>query len=318
MPYPFDETFAASIPAGFGAAGGAGGVTPSYNAGQQSADLVYTATQSFWRITEAAQAADFWFEMDVEIVSSTGAPSFGLWLHTSPTGYEGHRIAVESGTWFHSYRSAANTETEKLAAVNAAWAVVGARRVIRIDAKRSGAGFWDLQLSVAGVPVWRDTKSLFSTFLPCIFGTALTLRLHRAAGATPSALPAAPALGVSVAPIALMRRPLLSPAEIAGAPRARGLPAARAWRSAYFSGNGVIAASVKEKGTPDLPLRRRVLLISENTGLVVAETLSDASTGAYRFEWIDPTQRYTVMSYDNWPRVHRAEIADNLTPDLMP
>lgn len=86
-------------------------------------------------------------------------------------------------------------------------------------------------------------------------------------------------------------------------------------RNAYFSGPGVIAGTVKEKGTPDRPLVRRVQLISENTRLLVAETWSDAA-GDYRFEFIDPAQRYTVVSYDH-EHLYRAVIADNLQPQLM-
>jgi hypothetical protein len=72
---------------------------------------------------------------------------------------------------------------------------------------------------------------------------------------------------------------------------------------------------VKEKGQPDQPLVRRVQLISENTRVLVAETWSD-TTGAYRFELIDPAQRYTVVSYDH-KQMYRAVIADNLHPEMM-
>jgi hypothetical protein len=97
----------------------------------------------------------------------------------------------------------------------------------------------------------------------------------------------------------------------------RTIPGAR--RNIHFGGHGFIAGTVKERGTPglpDRPLARRVQLISENTNLLVAETWSDAA-GNYRFEHIDPTQRYTVVSYDH-QRLYRAVIADNLVPENMP
>ena len=72
----------------------------------------------------------------------------------------------------------------------------------------------------------------------------------------------------------------------------------------------------EEKGQPDQPLVRRVQLVSENARVLVAETWSDA-TGAYRFELIDPSQRYTVVSYD-YKQMYRAVIADNLRPEMMP
>lgn len=87
-------------------------------------------------------------------------------------------------------------------------------------------------------------------------------------------------------------------------------------KNIHFSGHGVIAGTVKEKGQPDQPLVRRVQLISENARVLVAETWSDAS-GNYRFELLDPAQRYTVVSYDH-KQIYRAVIADNLRPDVMP
>ncbi len=83
----------------------------------------------------------------------------------------------------------------------------------------------------------------------------------------------------------------------------------------YFSGRGVIAGTVKEKGSPDKPLVRQVLLYSENTNTLVASTWSDAA-GNYRFDNLDPAQRYTVISYDH-QRLYRAVIADNLVPEKM-
>jgi hypothetical protein len=59
-----------------------------------------------------------------------------------------------------------------------------------------------------------------------------------------------------------------------------------------------------------------VQLISENTRVLVAETWSDTG-GNYRFELLDPAQRYTVVSYDH-KQMYRAVIADNLRPEMMP
>ena len=78
----------------------------------------------------------------------------------------------------------------------------------------------------------------------------------------------------------------------------------------------MITGTVKEKGQPDQPLVREVLLYSENTHTLVASTWSDAA-GNYRFERIDPQQRYTVISTD-YQQLYRAVIADNLKPEPMP
>ena len=103
MAYPFDESFDSGIPAGFGSAGGAGGVTANWNAAAQAVDLVFTANQSFWKITSAPQASDFWFEMDLEILAATANPYFGFWLWSGVGNYEGHRLAVINGHWYHSF-----------------------------------------------------------------------------------------------------------------------------------------------------------------------------------------------------------------------
>lgn len=97
-------------------------------------------------------------------------------------------------------------------------------------------------------------------------------------------------------------------------PWVRALASSR--RDIYFGGNGQITGTVKEKGQPDQPLVRQVLLYSENTHQLVADVWSDAA-GNYRFEWLDPAQRYTVISTD-YRQMYRAVIADNLRPEAMP
>lgn len=87
-------------------------------------------------------------------------------------------------------------------------------------------------------------------------------------------------------------------------------------RNIHFGGNGQITGTVKEKGQPDQPLVRQVLLYSENTHTLVASTWSEAD-GTYRFERIDREQRYTVISTD-YQQMYRAVIADNLQPEAMP
>ncbi|GAB4112221.1 MAG: hypothetical protein Fur0019_18780 [Tibeticola sp.] len=87
-------------------------------------------------------------------------------------------------------------------------------------------------------------------------------------------------------------------------------------RDQYFGGRGRIAGTVKEKGSPDQPLVREVLLWSEATRTLVASTWS-APDGIYAFDNLDMAQRYTVVSYDH-KQMYRAVIADNLRPEMMP
>lgn len=85
----------------------------------------------------------------------------------------------------------------------------------------------------------------------------------------------------------------------------------------HAMGRGHIAATVKKQEQADpaaTPVARRVVLLVEPTLQQVAETWSDAATGAYRFDGLSPEARFTVVAYDhthNW----RAVIADNLAPE---
>ena len=83
-----------------------------------------------------------------------------------------------------------------------------------------------------------------------------------------------------------------------------------------FGGFGRIAGTVKEDGTPDVPVKRRVRLHREQDGLLIREVWSHPTTGAYSFDHIDTTKRYTVITYD-YEHDYRAVIADNITPEAM-
>ncbi|MBB5204397.1 hypothetical protein HNQ51_001711 [Inhella inkyongensis] len=82
-------------------------------------------------------------------------------------------------------------------------------------------------------------------------------------------------------------------------------------------GTGRVIGTVKAHGSPDQPLARRVRLFRDIDGLLVGETWSDATTGAYVFTELDRTQRYSAVSYDHEGH-YRAVIADNLMPEPMP
>ncbi len=202
-----------------------------------------------------------------------------------------------------------------------------------------------IQFKAGGVLMFQVGDATYrGKLIPGVFLYGATARVHAIAGGTPSGLPAFPAtVGVNAAddllPLAggstsVPPHPTANIGVYADGDLLRlNSPASAMWsrgggydhhfhpihagrKDIHFSGHGVIAGTVKEKGQPDQPLVRRVQLISENTRVLVAETWSDA-TGAYRFEHIDPAQRYTVVSYDH-KQMYRAVIADNLRPERMP
>jgi hypothetical protein len=85
---------------------------------------------------------------------------------------------------------------------------------------------------------------------------------------------------------------------------------------ALIGGDGRIVGTVSIKGTPNVPVRRRVRLHREVDGVCVGERWSDAVTGAYEFFGFDRTITYTVLAYDG-PRVFKATVADGVIPELI-
>ena len=320
MAYPFEENFASGIPSGFASIGGSGGVTVTWNETQQAADLDFTVSQSFWRMLAAQQSDDFWFEMDAEILaSSQTVPQYGFWLWTGVGSHEGHRLCTVSYSWEHSQWNSGGTEDEagQTSSGDSSWAVVGVRRTLRIDVKRGPADIWQFRIRADGEIVCDIIKRQFSTFLPCIFGRGITLRIHRVAGGTPSVLSEA-VLAHRRLPLALAQRILVPDNAAALRYGHRGLRPLLGKRNHYYHGDHRIAGTVKEKGPQvDLPVSRRVLLIDERTNFVVRETWSDAATGAYTFNYINPEIQYLVISYD-YQQNFRAAVADNLTAEPMP
>ncbi|MEX8193624.1 hypothetical protein [Comamonas guangdongensis] len=81
-------------------------------------------------------------------------------------------------------------------------------------------------------------------------------------------------------------------------------------------GLGHIASTVEKQEAEDpapLPIARRVLLFLEPTMQLVAETVSNADTGAYRFDGLNPDARFTVVALDHLHKF-RGVLADNLAP----
>lgn len=85
----------------------------------------------------------------------------------------------------------------------------------------------------------------------------------------------------------------------------------------HDAGRGRIIGTVKEKGSPsNIPLKRRVVLLSMPGSRVIRETWSDPVGGGYEFSEIAMDRRYTVISYDH-TGIYRGVVADNLQPELM-
>lgn len=86
-------------------------------------------------------------------------------------------------------------------------------------------------------------------------------------------------------------------------------------RDIQYGGRHRIVGTVKQVGTPNQPVERRVRLFRMRDGIFIRETWSDAA-GNYRFEWIDGAETYFVVSYDH-AGLYRAVIADGLVPEAI-
>lgn len=80
-------------------------------------------------------------------------------------------------------------------------------------------------------------------------------------------------------------------------------------------GTAFVKGTVFKKGEPNAPVSRRVRCYDEATGVLLGEGWSDADTGFYRFDSLNPAREVFVCSFDNEDH-YRAVIADKLLPQL--
>jgi len=91
-----------------------------------------------------------------------------------------------------------------------------------------------------------------------------------------------------------------------------GTRTAQGKRVLYYGGPGRIVGTVRRRGEPaHVPVRRRVRLYCEIGRQLVAETWSDAVTGAYAFTDLNVHYPYTLITYDH-EQQFRALTADRV------
>lgn len=69
--------------------------------------------------------------------------------------------------------------------------------------------------------------------------------------------------------------------------------------SILFGGNGYVKNTVKIKGSPDVAVRRKVILFDFYTKVVVGETWSQEGTGLFEFKHLSMDREYFAMSVDH-------------------
>lgn len=93
-------------------------------------------------------------------------------------------------------------------------------------------------------------------------------------------------------------------------------PLVRPRFDANFGGGYQLVGTTKITGTPAAPVRVRVSLHDQLTGLLVRSQWSDPLTGAYKFDFIK-FGVYYVVAFDHLKN-YRAVIADQLELQAMP
>ncbi len=85
---------------------------------------------------------------------------------------------------------------------------------------------------------------------------------------------------------------------------------------AEYGGRGRIVGTIKNKGTPNYPVSRRVRLLRKRDGMLARETWSDAA-GNYVFDRIRHDIPYVLISHDH-TGLYNGVIDDAIFPDLIP
>jgi len=86
-------------------------------------------------------------------------------------------------------------------------------------------------------------------------------------------------------------------------------------RDMEFGGRGQILGTVKNTGTPNQPVHRRVRLLRERDSLLARETWSHPTTGAYAFADLDERHTYTALAADHTGAFNTV-VASGLVPEV--
>lgn len=330
MALVLDESFATGIPGSFATARAqAGTLAASWNSGAQAVDLSNTtAGQCIWDITSLPLTVAGEMELDLEFVADFSAPANylagGAWPVAGQAAVSngfrfGHVLNYyECGPWSGGDSWAGWGASIQYPQGDSLPFNVADRRIFNVRWDMSagaGSSRWSVEGRIDGT-LGPSGTMVFPSLRPGVFLYHSSVRLHSIKVWDAPQVPLAPL--VSRAFSGLLGRTNYAPPEAQDALGVRTNARMYVTRSGVpFDGIGHITGTVKEHGTPDVPVRRRVCLIEEQSRTFVRETWSDAITGVYIFPNVDMSRRYTVVGYDH-TNTYRAVIADNQIPELMP
>lgn len=326
-----DESFITGIPADFATARAqAGTLTATYNATAQAVDLSNaTAGQNIYDITSVPLTVAGEMEIDLELVADlSGASNYrhaGAWPVAGQGAVSnGFRLAHLLSEWnlirWDSGSSWSGNEAPTTYSHGASdtFNTVGDRRILNLRwdmGSAAGVAKFSVEVRIDGV-LRLLSFGTFPSLRPGIFLYQASVRLHSIKAWDAPQVALTP-IGSRAMDSAVARRICAPPeALVAGGPTGYDRGATIGQRNIYQGGSGRVYGTVKEKGTPNAPLWRRVRLFDELNNLLVREQWSDPVTGAYSFDYVDTTRRYTVLSYDH-TGAYRAVVADGQIPELI-
>ena len=314
----WSETFGSGIPAGFATTLlDSGTLDITYDAANGAVILDANGYNTAWMFNLPDAQLGVKLEFDIEIITPTygNAPLIGLVLTGGPVLLQ--NVVSPGGTQFRSAPSnsaAALGFQEVLASTGLTSAAPSAGRALwTYSSVPKATGGRDYGFAVDGTDVLVSHSQTPATAMlkTGLFLRSCKVRLHGVRG---FALVAA---GSEVRPPRTVpNRAQIVASFPAGVSSIRSAAALKTARDVEFGGSGTVYGTVKRDADPvDLPMRRRVRLFDERSGLLVREAWSDAATGAYSFAGLDASRTYTVVAYDH-DRAYRAVIADNMTPEV--
>ena len=318
MAYPISETFATSIPVGFGTLiqNDLNNVSVTWNAAQQAADLVHSSTsyQHIWLISAAPYSSDFWCEFDIEFISLTAGNTtrkIGLYLNDSSdaTGYVSFMYYCQDSVWYINEYAGNWGSSTIIPASGIEWRV-GTRHILRIDWKASA--FLPGVVSIDGTVIGYIPQKTKTNVKPGIWFGSNTLRVH-SVNADNGSNNNTTAASVGANPYSSSFPSVLlggATAGVGGHVSATKVPSNEGHYDIYArsQATGTLSGTTKVLGTASGS--KKVRLYDKNTGMIVQTTWSDAS-GNYTFSNVLVGREYFVVSHDYY-KVYNAVIQDSI------
>jgi hypothetical protein len=317
MALVLDETFTTAPAGGFATTRAQiGALTATHNAAEAAVDLAKTGDDyGLYEITSQPLRTKGEVEIDIQVTAmhSVNVISGFLLSAGQASVSNGLMLRVANGAISSHYWTGTPAWTN----------AVGDRATLRIvwDYTSSG-GQRGIEFYINGVLTWAlCANSLAANFASGIrpgvvlYGTSVRLHSIKVWDAPQNGMTRQDC--VSTAALRQSVTPDL-PANFTSQPAHSALGVLlQTNNTAPAAGRGSIVGTVKEKGAPNMPVKRRVILVDERSMSAFAETWSDTVTGAYRFDNLDTALKFTVLSYDHTGN-YRAVIADGQVPVWSP